>query len=1011
MKSPLLLGLLGLGVLSFAPQHAWAQATLGSSPYKQNFDALASGLPAGFTVRSAASATALGTSQTLVTTPTEWSLGTPVGFKNYASATGLTASTSATDQAAATNRALGVRQTSTSGYDPGAAFVFQAANTTGRYELQLNFKLQSLDVASPRTTNWRVDYAVGANPTSFTALPTSAVTGNSTFGSTSVDVDFGNALDDKNEPVWIRIVALSASTGSGNRPTSAIDDFDLSWKTASDARLISSVTDLGFGTQNVGSTGNQTFTLGGANLTENTTLTATGPYQLSKDNTTFASSISYAPAELATNQTVYVRFAPTASGLATGSIAIASQGAASKTVALRGTGFDPANPTYSFNDCGNNLADGWTQVSVTGAQVWGCTTFGRDANDASGKGTSPNAVQINGFSGTAQTNEDWLISPSLNISSMNVPLLSFWSRTRFNGPAVQLRVSTNYSGTGSPTAAGVTWTTIDVDLPAANTDTWTQTSNVDLSAYKGSPVYVAFVYTSSAASGAAQWTIDDIQVTNSSTPAPVAVRAVPNRLNFDYVKENEKATRKFVTTSRNVTGDVTITSPSTAFKVSKDGTTFSNSVTFTAAEALASPKEVTVEFAPTAANTNYTASLSITSPGATAVPVALAGNTYVPNATLDVVNWNIEWFGATGNGPTDEALQETNAKKVLTDLNADVYGLAEIVDTAKLGAMVRQLPGGYRYSVSTGVSGSAFSSAQKLVFVYRSTSFSNATFTTLSTCTSCTDPNNWSTNWSTGRVPYLMEADVKLTNGQTRRVAFVLIHAKANESNDGGDSYNRRKAGAEALKAELDARYGTSNVLIMGDFNDDLDVTIANIPNVTASSYQAFTADAAQYSALTLPLSQAGLKSTVGFNDVIDHVVVSNEMNTFYLEGSANIRTDVAGTITNYGSTTSDHYPIQTRFNLGANVVTSGKASLATVKLGLYPNPVSKSVRVEVPERGQNLQLQVLTSDGRVAISAKGSLEQLNQQLNQKVGNLNAGMYTVRIVGEQQTYVERFVKQ
>jgi hypothetical protein len=93
--------------------------------------------------------------------------------------------------------------------------------------------LQSLD-ATPggRTTAWRVEYGLGDSPTTFTTVttnPAMLTTNLGTFASTAVAVNFGTALNNLNQKVWIRIVTLAATTGSGNRPSSAIDDVQLTW--------------------------------------------------------------------------------------------------------------------------------------------------------------------------------------------------------------------------------------------------------------------------------------------------------------------------------------------------------------------------------------------------------------------------------------------------------------------------------------------------------------------------------------------------------------------------------------------------------------------------------------------------------------------------------------------------------------------------------------------------------------------------------------------------------------
>jgi trimeric autotransporter adhesin len=155
------------------------------------------------------------------------------GAKNFASATGLTATSDQTAQDGSANRALGFRQTSTvpSGGDPGVAFAFKIANTTGKTNLKLEFLLQSLDNSIGRTTTWTVDYGIGDNPTTFTTVTTTpaSLTTSGTFASTAVTVNFPAALNNVSGPFWVRIVALTATSGSGSRPSTAVDDVKFSW--------------------------------------------------------------------------------------------------------------------------------------------------------------------------------------------------------------------------------------------------------------------------------------------------------------------------------------------------------------------------------------------------------------------------------------------------------------------------------------------------------------------------------------------------------------------------------------------------------------------------------------------------------------------------------------------------------------------------------------------------------------------------------------------------------------
>jgi hypothetical protein len=219
------------------------QITLGSSsPFTMNFDNLGTaGLPAGVYVKQEATGGFIGNEATVYNlnflTPTAWNQ-TSLGFKNFASATGLTSTATSTAQNASTNRALGARQTGTAptGGDPGYAFAFQLSNTTGKTNLKLEFLLQSLDASTGtgRTTTWRVDYGLGDNPVLFTTATTVPATlttafGTGTFASTPVTVNFGSALNNINQKIWIRIVTMNGTSGSGNRPSTGIDDVKFSW--------------------------------------------------------------------------------------------------------------------------------------------------------------------------------------------------------------------------------------------------------------------------------------------------------------------------------------------------------------------------------------------------------------------------------------------------------------------------------------------------------------------------------------------------------------------------------------------------------------------------------------------------------------------------------------------------------------------------------------------------------------------------------------------------------------
>jgi hypothetical protein len=163
--------------------------------------------------------------------------------------------------------------------------------------------------------------------------------------------------------------------------------------------------------------------------------------------------------------------------------------------------------------------------------------------------------------------------------------------------------------------------------------------------------------------------------------------------------------------------------------------------------------------------------------------------------------------------------------------------------------------------------------------------------------------------------------------GTTKNINFIAIHAKANTGTPAEqvEAYQRRKLGSQALKDTLDANFANANIIFLGDFNDDFDRTIAPTTGAdTVSSYQNFiidSTDANSYISPTLPLSLNGASSTASFPNVIDHVIISNELKPALLSNSAAIRNDVASLVTNYANSTSDHYPVLTRYLIQNNEV------------------------------------------------------------------------------------------
>ncbi|HZH78641.1 MAG TPA: lamin tail domain-containing protein, partial [Archangium sp.] len=161
-----------------------------------------------------------------------------------------------------------------------------------------------------------------------------------------------------------------------------------------------------------------------------------------------------------------------------------------------------------------------------------------------------------------------------------------------------------------------------------------------------------------------------------------------------------------------------------------------------------------------------------------------------------------------------------------------------------------------------------------------------------------------------GRPP--LRVDLRLTrDGASVDLVAIVLHMKALTDSA---SYERRKSAALLLKGYLDTQLPNEHVVVLGDWNDDVDFSISwdsTTSSYRPTPYQNFLEATADYSFGTRPLSLANQRSTVSYPDFIDHQLYSNELAANHVSGSAQV---LKPNITQYGYTTSDHYPVLSRF-------------------------------------------------------------------------------------------------
>lgn len=376
-------------------------------------------------------------------------------------------------------------------------------------------------------------------------------------------------------------------------------------------------------------------------------------------------------------------------------------------------------------------------------------------------------------------------------------------------------------------------------------------------------------------------------------------------------------------------------------------------------------------------------------------PVVFPGDDVSKDKTLDVITWNIEWFGDPSNGPDDEELQFENVKTVLTTLDADIYAFQEISNSSQFNRLVDELEayGGFEAS---------FSQQQKTAFMFK-----RATVDSLDS--GLISQGMISFDWANGRLPLMFQFNANI-DGMQREIFSFNIHAKAFGDQD---SYNRRVNASEQMKNFLDFNHLNDNVILLGDYNDD--VTVSTYNN-EVSPYQNFVDDS-NYLVITKSLSEQGATS-FRTQSMLDHITINSSFVPDYFEGTE--RVENPSFIGSYLSTTSDHFPVSTRFSFSESVSTddelfTGIPERVSLEQN-FPNPFNPTTQIQFSlTSAQQVNLDVYNVVGqRVAtLLNDASRGAGSHTVTFDASRLSSGVYFYRLGlqnGEQLTRKMMLVK-
>lgn len=287
--------------------------------------------------------------------------------------------------------------------------------------------------------------------------------------------------------------------------------------------------------------------------------------------------------------------------------------------------------------------------------------------------------------------------------------------------------------------------------------------------------------------------------------------------------------------------------------------------------------------------------------------------------SIDIANWNLNWFGKTqaGFGPSDDSLQIALVEDVLTRARIDLWIFSELVDTAAMLNIASKM-GHHQLVISK------HNQEQKNAVLFDTLLFRKGPMKMLAY-------NNYD-SFSTGRFP-LQVALIPKKAPLSDTLFVIALHLKANTGNDSQkmQAYLNRKLSSDWLAAYLKHQPVNKRILIAGDWNDDLDFSIYNnLPTPLVSCKKLDPG----YVFLTRMLTDKHQSSTTGFDNPIDHQLASSALFSYSIADSTFVW-KIDRYISKYAQNCSDHYPVVSRFSNHLNTIETEQQS----DWNIYPNP------------------------------------------------------------------------
>lgn len=357
-------------------------------------------------------------------------------------------------------------------------------------------------------------------------------------------------------------------------------------------------------------------------------------------------------------------------------------------------------------------------------------------------------------------------------------------------------------------------------------------------------------------------------------------------------------------------------------------------------------------------------------------------DTVLKSRTIDVSTWNLNWYGSadTTLGPSDKDRQRRSIRQVMDSMGVDLIALQEVLSQEAMTALTDSLSGDYNNLFASDVP-----TTQKMAFVYNTS--------TIVPISNGLAVNGGAQAWAGGRFPFRFTFTITV-DGKVQQLVVFNIHAKATDSTSALEDYSRRKVDAETFHSYLNDFYSDANVVVTGDFNDNL---IGSVVDTSFDSpYISFFSDTSSWSSPTYLLEQQGLSSYVGgLRSFLDHIFISNEVKQTHYR---TFLESPQAYLSSYSSTVSDHLPVTTRLWPSGTTGINEEESHAGVLVRISPNPCTDRGSIELTlEHEANVKVVLVDGLGNVIQLLQESLTPQIRLIPIPVHDLATGVYHILV--------------